>query len=238
MEKKLVLPGDHLSSAEESETGENTYSENDEVYSAALGENISAPGHAAVRGRGRKLKVPGVGTEVYCLITKTGPNKAIGVCITADEVEGRGRGLEMDGVLLVTAIRRGYVRDIRDEVKIGDIIKAKVQEVRRNELAISIFDPQCGVVAAFCPKCRQKMDLKDRLFICSRCFWKERRKLPLAEGEALEQGEAEPRYERRERRFDRPRFGRREGPREGFRRQGAPRREGFHRGGYGGAERR
>ncbi|MDD5171852.1 MAG: exosome complex RNA-binding protein Csl4 [Candidatus ainarchaeum sp.] len=229
MEKKLVLPGDHLSSAEESEPGENTYSEKDEVYSAAVGENISAPGHAAVKGKGRKLRLPAVGSEVYCLITKTGPNKAIAGCITADEVEGKGRGIEMDGVLLVTAIRRGYVRDIRDEVKMGDIIKAKVQEVRRNELAITMMDPQSGVVAAFCPKCRQRMDLKDRLFICSRCGWKERRKLPLAEGEALEQGEAEPRYERRER----PPF--RRGPR---REGGPPRREGFHRGGYGGAERR
>lgn len=221
MEKKLVLPGDHLSSAEESEPGENTYSEKDEVYSAALGENVSAPGHAAVKGKGRTLKLPAVGSEVYCLITKTGPNKAIASCITAEEVEGHGRGVEMDGVLLVTAIRRGYVRDIRDEVKMGDIIKAKVQELRRSELAITIMDPQCGVVAVFCPKCRQRMDLKDRLFICSRCFWKERRKLPLAEGEALEQGEAEPRYERREGGFGRPPFRRREGPRrEGFRRGG------------------
>jgi exosome complex RNA-binding protein Csl4 len=227
MEKKLVLPGDHLSSAEESEPGENTYSEKDEVYSAGLGENISAPGHAAVKGKGRKLKLPAVGTEVYCLITKTGPNKAIASCISIEEADGHGRGIEMDGVLLVTAIRRGYVRDIRDEVKKGDIIKAKVQEVRRSELALTIFDPQCGVVAAFCPKCRQRMDLKDRLFICSRCFWKERRKLPLAEGEALEQGEAEPRYERRER----PPF------RRGPRREGGPRRE-SPRGGYGGGERR
>ena len=123
MEKKLVLPGDHLSSAEESEPGENTYSEKDEVYSAGAGEDASVPGRAQVSTRGRTLRQPQIGMPVYCVIIKASLNKAIGGCIPAEEAEGGKRGVEFEAVLPVTAIRTGYVRDLRDEVKIGDIIK-------------------------------------------------------------------------------------------------------------------
>ena len=184
MEKKLVLPGDHLSSAEEAEPGENTYTDKDEVYSAASGENASEPGRASVKTRGRLLKQPSVGMSVYGVVIKASLNKAVVGCISSTEAEGGGRGVQFDAVLPVTAIRRDYVRDIRDEVKIGDIIKARIETVERTGYEISLKSPDSGVVVAFCPKCRRRMDLSERIFICGSCGWKERRKLPLKEGEA------------------------------------------------------
>jgi exosome complex component CSL4 len=237
MDKKLVLPGDHLSSAEESEPGDNTYSQNDEVYSAGAGEDASVPGKAEVRPRGRTLRQPQVGMPVYCVIIKAGLNKAIGGCIPADEAEGGKRGVEFEAVLPVTAIRTGYVRDLRDEVKIGDIVKAKIQKAGKAGFEITMFGHECGVVCAFCPKCRSRMGLQDRIYICPKCFWKERRKLPLAEGEA-----PPPEPERRER-FPRREFrgGERGGDRGGrFRGHGGgggDRRRGFgRRPGPGGRE--
>ena len=183
MEKKLVLPGDYLSSAEEAEPGENTYSENDEVYSAAVGENATSPGHALVKTRGRKLKAANIGDVVYCLVSKVTPNKAIGSCVAASEVEGTERGVSFDGVLPVTAIKPQYVREVRDEVRIGDIIKVKIQKITKSGTDISMLDHDCGVVCAFCPRCRQKMALREKVFICGGCGWKDYKKLPLAEGE-------------------------------------------------------
>lgn len=223
MEKKLVLPGDHLSSAEESEPGQNTYSENDEVYSAGIGEDISVPGKAEVKRRGRTLRQPEIGMSVYCLIIKSSPNKAVGGCIPSEEAEGGTRGVEFEAVLPVTAIRSGYVRDLRDEVKIGDIIKAKLQKVDKAGFEISMFAHDCGVLCAFCPKCRSRMDLQERIFICPKCFWKERRKLPLKEGEAPPP--AEERRERFQRRDSRgsDRFrGSDRGPRRSFGRRPGP----------------
>jgi exosome complex component CSL4 len=205
--KKLVLPGEHISSYEEAEPGENCYAENDEVYSSAMGESLTMEGKAVVKSKGRQLETPRVGMDVYCVITKTSLNKAIAGCIPASEVEGKGRGLEVEAVLPVTAIRRGYVPDIRHEVKIGDIIKARVQSIEKTGMEISVFPPECGVVAIFCPRCRHAMDLKGEIFICSDCGWKERRKIaghPTAEPE----GESRP-YR----------------PREGFRPRG-PSRDG------------
>ncbi|MEW6721687.1 MAG: exosome complex RNA-binding protein Csl4 [Candidatus Micrarchaeota archaeon] len=215
MEKKLVLPGDHLSSAEESETGENTYSERDEVFASGVGEDASVPGHAKVKTRSRTLKVPAVGDALYCLIIKAGMNKAIGGCVPVGEVESGERGIELEAVLPVTAVRRDYVRDMRDEVKVGDIVKARIMKVEKSGYEISMNGPDCGVVCAFCPRCRSRMDLKERTFICPECSWKERRKLPLAEGEAP------PPEEPRERRFG------------GFRGRGGFRERGGGRGGFG-----
>lgn len=178
MEKKLVLPGDHLSSAEEAEPGENTYSEKDEVYSATAGENTSEVGRASVRTKGRVLQQPSAGMNVYGVVIKASLNKAIVGCISSSEAEGGGRGVQFDAVLPVMAIRNDYVRDIRDEVKIGDIIKARVDKVERTGYEISMKGHDCGVVVAFCPRCRQRMDLSERIFICPDCHWKERRKLP------------------------------------------------------------
>ncbi len=217
MEKKLVLPGEHLSSAEEAEPGENTYSENDEVYSSAAGEDASETGRASVRTIGRLLRQPTVGMSVYGVVIKASLNKAIVGCITSGEVEGEGRGVQFDAVLPVTAIRRDYVRDIRDEVKIGDIIKARIETVEKTGYEISLKSHDSGVVVAFCPKCRTRMDLSERIFICGSCGWKERRKLPLKEGETP------PPEEPREFR------GRFHGDRGGFRRGGD--RGGFRRGG-------
>jgi exosome complex component CSL4 len=217
MTGNLVLPGDYLSSAEEAEPGENTYSEKDEVYSAAVGENISSPGSALVKTKGRKLKQPAIGDVVYCMIIKASANKAIGTCISVDEVDGRGRGVSFDAVLPVTAIKHQYVREVKDEVRIGDIIKAKVQKIMKSGVDISMLDHDCGVVCAFCPRCRQRMELKEKVFIC-KCGWKDYKKIPLAEGE--EPPPSRERYGRRE-------YGESRGY-GGFR--GGERRGGFNRG--------
>jgi exosome complex component CSL4 len=230
MEKKLVLPGSHLSSAEESETGDNTYSENDEVYSSASGENTSGPGHASVKTKGRSITLPRVGMSVYCLITKAGMNKAIGGCIPADEAEGGSRGVSIEAVLPVTAIRNSYVREVRDEVRVGDIIKARIDKIEKTGFDITIKPPECGVLVAFCPKCRIKMDKTGHLFNCGSCGWKDRKKTPLAEGEAPppeEPRERRPWGDRPPRREGRP-GERRSGPRQFGRRPGPGGRPGSY----------
>ncbi len=172
--------------------------------------------------------------EVYGVVAKASPNKAVAGCIPVSEAEGKGRGVEVFAVLPVMAIRRGYVNDLRDEVKIGDIIRARIRSVDRTGVEITMLPADCGVIACFCPRCRTRMDLHEALFICGSCGWKERRKLPGAEEEGGESGGFRAREGNfRERRPFRSREGR---PREGgFRpRQGGYRpREGGQSGDQG-----
>jgi len=208
--KRLVLPGDHISSYEEAEPGENCYADKDEVYSAALGESVIEEGKSVVKVKNRVLTQPQVGMDVYAVIFKSSPNNARCDCIMASEVDGGGRGVAFSASLPVTEVRRGYVNDLRDEVKIGDIIKAKINKKTPTGYELSIFGSQYGCVKVFCPKCRDEMGTDGSGIFISKCGWKERRKIP------REGGEEEP--PREERRYDR----------------GPPRREGGFRGGPGG----
>lgn len=176
--KKLVLPGEYISSAEEAVPGENTYEEKDNIYAAAMGEENLAEGTASVRVKENRLKAPHVGMRVYGLIIKTMLNKAIAVCMPVEEAEGKIRSIEFEAVLPVTEIRKGYVKDMRDEVKMGDIIIAKINKMTELGPELTILWPEYGLVSVFCPRCRTKMDLKSRIFICNQCEWKERRKVP------------------------------------------------------------
>jgi len=137
--KKLVLPGEHLMSAEEAEAGENTYTERDEIFSAAFGETAVSGGAVSVKRKRRTLKQPHKGMDVYCLVVKTSPNKAVTECIPVEDAERHGSSVPLRAVLPVTALgRKGYVEDLRNEVKIGDVIKAQIFKVARTGVDISI----------------------------------------------------------------------------------------------------
>ena len=187
-EDKLVFPGDHISSYEEAEPGDNCYAENDEVYSASFGRPSTRDGKAEIERKGRRIERPVVGMEVYGIVIRCSPNKAIVGCIESKEAEQGVRGLSFDAVLPVTGVRRGYVADLRYEIKIGDIIKAKVNRITKTGVEISIFASPYGCVKVFCPKDRHEMDLKGGTFICSNCGWKERRKLPRSNNERGQEG--------------------------------------------------
>jgi exosome complex RNA-binding protein Csl4 len=146
--KKLVLPGDHLLSCEEAVPGENTYSENDEIYSASFGaENVNA-GTVSVDRAGKSIVLPHVGMDVYCMVVKTSTNKAICTCMSVNEMDGKERSSNITAVLPVNAIRKGYVDHLRDEIKIGDIIKAKISKMSKMGIDISLIGPGLGIIYA------------------------------------------------------------------------------------------
>jgi exosome complex component CSL4 len=176
--KKVVLPGEYIAGAEEVVPGENTYSENDEVYSSAFGE---------VRERERRVEVAWdktrhmaqvkVGLELYCMVRKVSSNKAFLDCTPVADADKSGSAIEVSAVLPVTAIRNSYVRDMRDEVRTGDVIKARIAKIERSGVDVSVNAPDCGVIKAYCTACRSGMDLKNGSLICSNCGRKESRKM-------------------------------------------------------------
>jgi exosome complex component CSL4 len=175
--KKVVLPGTHLASALEYESGENTYIEEDDIYSAGVGTLEEGDKTLAIKTSRRVVRSE-VGDEVYCIVRKTNSTKAFVDCINAQSADNNKSSSNIPAVLPVTEIRRSHVRDLRDEVKTGDIIRAKICKMQKDMIDVSVFGPQYGVLIAFCSKCRARMHLKEDTFICSKCHWKERRKTP------------------------------------------------------------
>jgi exosome complex RNA-binding protein Csl4 len=146
--KKLVLPGEHLLSAEEAEAGSNTYTDKDEIYSAAFGEEVVSEGKVSIQRKGKSLFRPHVDMDVYCMVMKTTDTKAICSCISKNELESKERSMEMTAVLPVRNLRKGYVNKVEDIVRIGDIIKAKISKVTKTGIDINMVGRDLGVVYA------------------------------------------------------------------------------------------
>lgn len=175
---KFVSPGEHLASCEEFEAGSNTFTRNEETYSAAYGEVEIKDGRVSVIRKGKSVKKLEVGAPVYCYIRLVKSNKAIVECILESEVEDNVRGPSITAVLPIGNISRSRVREMRDCVRVGDILKARIFKITKDDVDISIFGKEFGVIKAYCSLCRHAMDLKDNIFICNNCNHKEKRKIP------------------------------------------------------------
>ncbi len=146
--KKLVLPGEHLLSAEEAEAGSNTFTENDEIYSASFGEEVVSDGKVSIQRKGKNLVRPHVDMDVYCMVMKTTDTKAICSCISANQFESKERSMAVTAVLPVRNLKRGYVNKVEDIVRIGDIIKAQISKVTKTGIDINMVGRDLGVVYA------------------------------------------------------------------------------------------
>jgi exosome complex component CSL4 len=176
--KKTVLPGEYIAGAEEAIPGENTYSANDEIFASAFGEVQERERRLDVVWKEARQMTPvQPGMELYCLARKVSPTKAFLDCTPAAGVGKTGSAIEVSAVLPVTNIKSGYVRDMRDEVRTGDLLKARIAKIERSGVDVSINGPPYGVVKAYCTSCRNGMDLKNGALICSNCGRKESRKL-------------------------------------------------------------
>lgn len=177
MNKKLVLPGDHLGSSEEVIAGSNTYEQDDEVYSSASGEAKENEKMVSVSRERNRIKKPELGMDVYCTVRKISATKAFLDCTPAKDIEKIGSGIEISAVLPVANIKREHVREVRDELRVGDIVKAKIHKMEGKGIDVSIYGPEYGVVKAFCSTCRNALVLKEGSLICNNCERKERRKI-------------------------------------------------------------
>ncbi len=98
-----------------------------------------------------------------------------------------------EAVLPVSGIRPGYVEQIRDEVRVGDILKAKVSKIdKQQNIDVNIMEQGYGVIKAFCSRCRSNMIINDNKVNCSRCNRIESRKLPY--GQQRPRGQSEGSY--------------------------------------------
>lgn len=185
--KKIVFPGEHLASCEEFIAGKNTFTDKDDIYSAAIGE-LESFGRM-VQVNSRKTFVPVTeGMEVYCTVRELSGTKAFVSCIPILKDNERSfPGFE--AVLPVSSIRQGYVENIRDEIRIGDILKAKVTKIERQDVDVSISEQGYGVIKAFCSRCRNGMIINGNNINCNKCNRIENRKLPYGYSKPKDQGD-------------------------------------------------
>ena len=177
-ESKIALPGQYLASCEEAVPGKNTIVEKDDIYATAFGEIETFGRMVQIKNKGKLFVNVKEGMEVNCIVEDIlEPKAAFVTCIPI--VKEDERSLESFGAVLpVFNISQGYVERIRDEIRIGDILKAKISKVEKSTLEINISEHGYGVIKGFCRRCRNNMVINDNKLRCNRCGSIESRKLP------------------------------------------------------------
>jgi len=174
-----VLPGDHVGAIEEYMPSTGTFSSDEGVYSSNIGQlEIDAKTHSAkVKPKTRTPKLQGVGTVTIGMVAQTSDSVAI---VDLAQIDSQGVSLVPNGVsavLHVSNIRRDYVKDLRDELRIGDIIRARIIESSEHTTKLTIDGRELGVIKAFCIRCRQPLRSSGAKLICDRCGDVESRKM-------------------------------------------------------------
>lgn len=174
-EKKATVPGTFLGTVEEYIDSVGTFVENDNIYSA-LGGRVEDKDRTLSVEQGARLTPMQVGAIVYGLVVKVVEPIAL-IRITPIETQ-KTRYTEVPDncVLHASKVKQGYVKYIHDELKIGDIVKARVLEVRETEIVLTTADPALGVVKAFCSSCRLPLKREGINLSCPNCGKKEHRK--------------------------------------------------------------
>lgn len=179
--KDCAVPGSAVGTEEEFVAGPGTSVAADGTISATVcGKvEVSPDKMVSVKARVQQPKQLRRGMVVYGRVEEIfEPVALVQIAPSAGSAE---RQVPPEGysVLHAREVMNGYVENVRDEVHIGDIIKATVIDMRRDgEISLSTKPPGMGVVKAFCSRCRGPLALQQEgMLKCGRCGSVERRKL-------------------------------------------------------------
>lgn len=182
-EKKIVLPGDQVSTSEELLPGEGTFEDDGIIRSSIVGTYF-------VDEQSKKAQVKPLtstpvlikkGDVVLAVIGSVRSNMIIANVI---HVTGKKRAISGDtnGTLRVSEISNSYVKDPSHEFAPGDIIRARVTQVKPS-IQLSTKDRDLGTIKALCTKCRHTLVKKDKGLECENCGNNERRTTAMDYGE-------------------------------------------------------
>lgn len=184
---EIVFPGAELGISEEFVAGPGTFEEKGRIYSLFWGE-LERDGKArkvSVRGR-RVVRPLKPGDFVYAVVHQL--YEAMTMVKFAPVLQGNERPANGDTAFIrISELQNGYVERLRDCVRVGDVLKARVAQISPLATYLSIKDRELGVLKALCSLCRAEMELQGRVFACPSCGSREERKIP-SSGDAEERG--------------------------------------------------
>ncbi|VVB73980.1 Exosome complex component Csl4 [uncultured archaeon] len=223
-----VAPGDIVGTEEEFLAGKGTWTDaQGNIRAAVAGEQITDANRQVSVVPSNMPPDINEGTVIYARIDEMFESVAF-VTVEAMASGPKPRVTILSGVIPVSEIKEAFVESIRQEMRVGDIVRAAVSKLTPFRLELTVKPQGMGVVKAYCSYDRQPMELKGGAVVCTVCGQRETRHLGEPYGDLGPMGDikliARPRGPRREGGFG----GGRGGPRGGYGDRG-PRREG----GYG-----
>jgi len=178
----IVLPGDKVSTSEELLPGDGTFEEDGVIRASRIGTYVVNEKHrlAVVEPL---TSIPVELKMGDIVLAEVGSVRSSMIIANVIHVTGKERGISGDtnGTLRVSEISAGYVKDPSTEYAAGDIIRAKVTQVKPN-VQLATKDNDLGVIRGLCTKCRHPLIRKDGILECEHCGRKEKRKMAIDYG--------------------------------------------------------
>jgi len=184
IKSRRVLPGEEVAVEEEYIPAEGTYNEDGIIYASQVGElelNLEEM-TASVRSP-NPPNVLRIGDVVFATVADTRSTMAT-VDVVAKDGNERTVGGETYGTIHVSKISSGYTEDVTKEMRKGDIIRARVTQIKPS-LQLTTKEEHLGVVKARCWKCRDEMVRRGKLLYCEKCDRKVTRKISDDYGEVV-----------------------------------------------------
>ncbi len=171
-----MLPGELVGTEEEVSEGKGTYNEHGNIRSYTSGKLVvDANRHANITPF---VKIPELkfGTVVFGKVVEMFESVAF-VDLEIYAEGKKSRTMVMSGAIPVSEVKNEFVRSLRDELKVGDIIKGTISKVTPFRVEVSLKGNGMGVVKAFCGFDRYPMSYDGKILKCTNCGKVERRKL-------------------------------------------------------------
>lgn len=174
---KIVLPGDQVSTSEELLPGEGTFEEEGIIRASRAG--IYVVDEKQKKATIKPLtSVPVELKKNDTVLAEVSSVRSNMVIVNVIHLTGVQRAIsgETDATLRVSEISNTYIKDPSSEFSPGDVIRAKVTQVKPS-LQLITKDRNLGVIKALCGRCRHALVNKGNTLECPNCNNKERRKI-------------------------------------------------------------
>lgn len=173
----FVVPGDRLGVIEEFTSGSGTYIEDGVIHSKITGCTLldMLNKEVSVYPLVKAATIPQVGNVVTGLVSDVKSKNAI---LTIFKVGDKTISGSFKGMLHISGVSRGYVDNMFNITKAGDIMRAKVISTKNRSIFLSTADIDLGVVSALCSLCGHALQRENQGLSCPNCGNVERRKTP------------------------------------------------------------
>ncbi|MGQ9679751.1 MAG: exosome complex RNA-binding protein Csl4 [Candidatus Bathyarchaeia archaeon] len=174
---RIIFPGEKLGVVEEFFPGSGLYQKDGIIRSAELGKLRYEPSkrELTVSKITRNLLLPVEGMEVYGEVGSVLRRDAM-----VDVFVLNGKLLSSPYTGIIQSLNGN--RNMLNEVRNGDIVKAKIINTKNRILQLSIDDSDYGVVYAYCSICGALLENRRSRLECQRCGRVERRKISTSYG--------------------------------------------------------
>jgi exosome complex component CSL4 len=177
MTDKIVMPGDQLSTSEELLPGDGTFDDDGIIRASRVGTYVVNEKYK--RAEVKPLtSIPVILKKGDIIFARVDLVRSSMVIATIIHVVGKKRTISGDrnATLRVSEISKGYVKDPATEFGVGDIIRAKVIQVKPS-IQLDTKDRDLGSIKSLCTKCRHPLVKKDHMLECENCGNKQKRRI-------------------------------------------------------------